>query len=476
MVGQDKKGGLARSRLAQDVDPFLAKAGVSVGFDQRLAPQDLAGSLAHARMLGAAGLISPEESRLLVEGLTQLAQDIKDPTWVWDPDLEDVHMNLEKALTDRIGPVGAKLHTARSRNDQVALDERLYLRQVIGQIGQELWELRSALAQKAQQAGSAPMPGYTHLQRAQPILLAHHLLAYGQVLKRDSARLRDLKARLKEMPLGSGALAGTGLPIKPELVAQELSFPELAANSLDAVSSRDLILEFLAFGAILMTNLSRLAEDMVLWLSTEFGVAELPDSLTTSSSMMPQKKNPDGAELIRGKAGRAIGNLVALLTVVKGLPMAYNRDLQEDKEPFFDTVDTLGLVLPLATKMVEGLRFNLAKLRSMADDPYVAATDLADHLVRRGLPFRVAHQQVGALVAFCVEKNIALRDVEAATLAEFCPEAEANILKELTLEAILAARDKTPGGVAPRQVAARVQEALAEVAEEKNQTLAGESV
>ncbi|MDR1577383.1 MAG: argininosuccinate lyase [Deltaproteobacteria bacterium] len=467
MTEAENKRSLASSRQTQAMDPCLAQAGVSVGFDQRLAPQDLAGSIAHARMLGATGLVSPEESRLMVEGLTRLAEETREGTFPWDPALEDVHMNLEKALTDRIGPAGAKLHTARSRNDQVALDERLYLRDVIGQVTKDLWDLRASLTAKAEAVGEAPMPGYTHLQRAQPILLAHHLLAYYQMLKRDAGRLRDLAARLTEMPLGSGALAGTGLPIRADWVAEELGFPELAANSLDAVASRDLLIEFLAFGAILMTHLSRFAEDLVLWCSTEFGLAELPDSLTTSSSMMPQKKNPDGAELIRGKAGRAIGNLVTLLTVVKGLPMSYNRDLQEDKEPLFDTVDTLALALPLATRLVEGLEFRLERLRLLADDPYTAATDLADHLVRRGEPFRVAHRQVGALVAHCWAKKIGLRDVEPEVLVSFCPKAEPQVLQGLTLEALLVARDKTPGGVAPRLVAERTRQAKAELAAEK---------
>jgi argininosuccinate lyase len=467
----EKKGGLARSRLGQDVDPALARAGVSVHFDQRLALVDIAGSQAHARMLGAVGLVSLEESRLMVEGLASLAEAVRRGDFPWDPDLEDVHMNLEKALTERIGPAGAKLHTARSRNDQVALDERLYLREARERLAGELWRLRAALVNKALEVGETPAPGYTHLQRAQPILLAHHLLAYYQVLKRDQGRLADLRGRLGEMPLGSGALAGTGLPIRADLVAEELGFPELAANSLDAVASRDLLLEFLAGGAILMVNLSRLAEDMVLWCSTEFGVAELPDTLTTSSSMMPQKKNPDGAELIRGKAGRAIGNLVALLSVVKGLPMSYNRDLQEDKEPFFDTVDTLDLALPLARRLVEGLSFHRERLRAMADDPYMAATDLADHLAQRGVPFREAHRQVGALVAYCLERQIPLIEAPPAVLAQLCPLAEPASLAGLTLPNLLAARDKTPGGVAPRMVAAQARKAQGELAAERERGL-----
>ncbi|MDR0550237.1 MAG: argininosuccinate lyase [Deltaproteobacteria bacterium] len=462
-----KKGGLARSRQTQDVDPTLAKASVSIHFDQRLALFDVRGSQAHARMLGEVGLVSPEESQMMVEGLGLLSEKIDQGTFVWDPDLEDVHMNLEKALTDLIGPAGAKLHTARSRNDQVALDERLYLKSAVNQISWELWALKMALTQKALEVGDAPMPGYTHLQRAQPILVAHHLLAYYQALKRDSGRLYSLETRLNESPLGSGALAGTGLPIRADLVAKDLGFPELSANSLDAVASRDLLMEFLAFGAILMVNLSRLAEDLALWVTAEFGFADLPDSLTTSSSMMPQKKNPDGAELIRGKAGRAIGNLVTLLTVVKGLPMAYNRDLQEDKEPLFDTIDSLKLVLPLAKRLVESLTFNYDRLLELADDPYTGATDLADQLVRRGTPFREAHAQVGALVAELVKLKIPLRAVKPSLLARFCPAAEPDWPSKLTLAAQLAARDQTPGGTAPKTVAIQAQKAEAELLAEQ---------
>lgn len=464
---------MIRSRLREPADPALAKASVSVDFDKRLAPYDLAGSLAHAKMLGQVGLVSEEDLRLMIHGLQELSVEVAEGRFEWRAELEDVHMNLEKALTDRIGPAGARLHTARSRNDQVALDERLYLKDVVGKISRLIWELREALVKKAGEVKDTPMPGYTHLQRAQPVLLAHHFLAYYEMLTRDSGRLGDLEKRLHEMPLGSGALSGTGLPIKPELVAQELGFPDLSGNSLDAVASRDLLMEFLAFGAILAVHLSRLAEDMILWCSAEFNLAELPDSLTTSSSMMPQKKNPDGAELLRGKTGRTIGNLVTLLTVVKGLPMSYNRDLQEDKEPLFDTADTLELILPLAKAQVTGLKFNKSRLTELADDPYTPATDLADSLVLKGVPFREAHRQVGALVAYCVEKKISLAETEAEVLKRFCPQAEPDILKRLTLFQLLAARDKTPGGTAPKTVQLRLTRAKEMLAEEKDRRGAG---
>jgi argininosuccinate lyase len=457
-----ERGGLLKGRLAQRVDPALERASVSVGFDRKLAKHDLAGSRAHARALLKAGLLSPEEHAALADGLDRLEERLE--TFVWDPGLEDVHMNVEKALTDLVGPAGAKLHAGRSRNDQVALDERLYLMEAGAAVGRDLRRLRAVLLTRAEQAGPAPMPGYTHLQRAQPILLAHHLAAYAQMLARDQERLNDLRPRLTVFPLGSGALAGTGLPVDPRAAADELGFAVLAPNSLDAVASRDHLLEFLAFGAITMVHLSRLAEDLVLWCSTEFGFASLPDSLTTSSSMMPQKKNPDGAELVRGKAGRTVGNLVALLTTVKGLPMSYNRDLQEDKEPVFDTVETLQMALPLAARMVEELRFDFDRLRAAADDPFAAATDLADHLTRRGLPFRRAHQAVGALVAHCAARGAGLRDVSPQELAAFCPEADPQILERLTLEALLAARANAPGATAPAMVREQLRLAQARLA------------
>ncbi|MDR1394684.1 MAG: argininosuccinate lyase [Deltaproteobacteria bacterium] len=466
-AGAGRPEGLVRSRMTQALDPALARAGVSVHFDRKLARHDLAGSRAQARMLGEAGLVSAEDSRRMIAGLDELAEEVRTGRFVWKDELEDVHMNLEAALTERLGPAGERLHTARSRNDQVALDERLYLREEIQTIGLLLWDLKAALVQRAGETAGWPMAGYTHLQRAQPIVLGHHLLAYFQMLHRDTGRLLDLRERLGEMPLGSGALAGTGLPVKEELTASELGFPHLSANSIDAVSSRDLLAEFLAFGAILMVHLSRLAEDIILWCTAEFGAASLPDSLATSSSMMPQKKNPDGPELIRGKTGRAVGNLVALLTVVKGLPLAYNRDLQEDKEPLFDTAETLETVLPLARKLILGLEFHRERMRELADDPYTAATDLADHLVLRGVPFREAHRQVGALVAHCVSAGLALKQAGREILNRFCPEADPEILSRLEPEDLLAARDRTPGGTAPRLAAWQAEKAGEALVREK---------
>ncbi|MDR2443154.1 MAG: argininosuccinate lyase [Deltaproteobacteria bacterium] len=467
MPKQTASSGLLKGRLAQGPHKALQMASVSVTFDKRLAPYDIQGSLAHARMLFEASLISRQEFDDISRGLKILDEKVSKEEFSYDSSLEDVHMNLEKALTDLIGQAGAKLHTARSRNDQVATDERLFLIDNLRIVENNLFDLRLALVNRAKKAGPLPMPGYTHLQRAQPVLVAHHLMAYYQMLTRDRERLLGLESRLKVMPLGSGALAGTGLPIKPRVTASLLGFTSLAPNSLDAVASRDLLMEFLSISAIMAVHLSRLAEDLILWCSQEFNFAALPDNLTTTSSMMPHKKNPDGAELIRGKAGRTIGNLVTLLTVVKGLPMSYNRDLQEDKEPLFDTIDTLNLILPLATAMIESIEFKEENLKKAADDPFMAATDLADHLVQKGVPFRLAHEQVGRLVVLALSKNIALRDLEDSLVLKYCPEAEPGLVKKLSLDNLLAKRDTTPGGTAPAVVSLRIKEALDELDGEK---------
>ncbi|MDR2302509.1 MAG: argininosuccinate lyase [Deltaproteobacteria bacterium] len=469
-----RPSGLLKGRLKEPMDKALAKASVSVGYDARLAHIDLRGSLAHAAVLREANLLTPGEFEKIREGLGALSADPALISRDWDENLEDIHMNLEKALTDLIGEAGAKIHTARSRNDQVAFDERLYLMEVTQRVRANLFELRSALVKRAKEAGLAPMPGYTHLQRAQPVLLAHHLMAHYQVLTRDEARLKGFWDRGFDMPLGSGALSGTGLPVDVTKIAENLPMPfglspmafGPSLNSLDAVASRDLLLEFLSYAAIISVNLSRMAEEIVLWTGSEFSFAALPDSLSTTSSMMPQKKNPDGAELIRGKTGRTIGNLVALLTTVKGLPLAYNRDLQEDKEPLFDSVDTLDLVLPLMAAMVKGLNFNYDRLREAADDPYVGATDLADHLVLKGLPFRKAHEAVGSLVTHLAAQNTPLRQVDAKTLKAFCPLADPDFPKTLTVDALIAARQNAPGGTAWASVKGRLEEAQKKLAEE----------
>ncbi|MBW2091535.1 MAG: argininosuccinate lyase, partial [Deltaproteobacteria bacterium] len=350
----------------------------------------------------------------------------------------------------------------RSRNDQVALDTRLYLKDALNIISQGIKELRMALVRQGLACQDLIMPGYTHLQRAQPILLAHHLLAYNEMLKRDMMRIHDLFVRVDVMPLGSAALAGTGLPIDMEFVARELGFSQVVSNSLDGVSDRDYIIEFLAGAAILMMHLSRLSEDLILWATAEFGFVELPDDLCTGSSIMPQKKNPDIPELVRGKTGRVYGNLIGLLTVLKGLPLSYNRDLQEDKESLFDTVETLTQVLPLMSRLVSRLVFKADKMRAAADDPYIMATDLADQLVKQGIPFRQAHAQVGQLVRHCLDHNIGLKDLDENELVRLCPGLKPGIKKELTLEASVKARSST-GGTAPEQVKAALEKALKEL-------------
>ncbi|MBW2623515.1 MAG: argininosuccinate lyase [Deltaproteobacteria bacterium] len=449
-------------RFTKAMDDLLEIFSASIHFDHKLYAQDIAGSQAHARMLGRQGLVSEDEAALMVKGLEEIKQEIEAGEFTWDPQLEDVHMNIEKALTGKIGPAGEKLHTARSRNDQIALDTRLYLKEMIHLLAEHIMDLRRAIVDQAAAHQDLIMPGYTHTQRAQPVLLAHHLLAYYEMLKRDGQRLADMYPRVDVMPLGSAALAGTGLPIDPEFVAEELGFNQITANSMDGVSDRDYIIEFLAAASILMMHLSRLSEDLILWSTSEFGFVELPDDLTTGSSIMPQKKNPDTCELIRGKTGRIYGNLINLLTVMKGMPLAYNRDFQEDKEPLFDTVETLALALPLMTRLISNLDFNAGRMLEAADDPVVTATDLADYLVKQGVPFRLAHEQVGSLVRHCVDNNIGLADVEESEMARFCPDIKPGVKDVLTISASVEAR-VSPGGTAPSRVRAALKHALDEL-------------
>ncbi|NQU10468.1 argininosuccinate lyase [bacterium] len=371
----------------------------SVSFDWRLYRQDIAGSIAHAAGLARAGIISRPEARRIARGLRAIQRDIEHRRFRWDPALEDVHMNIEAALVRKIGGLGQKLHTARSRNDQVATDLRLWLRDEIADCGLRIADLQQALVALASKNVDVVMPGYTHLQRAQPVLVAHHLLAYVEMLDRDQGRLGDCQKRLNVCPLGSGALAGSTLRIDRTAVARALGFDGVTLNSMDAVSDRDFVVEFEAAAALVGVHLSRLAEDLVLWSSAEFGFVTIADAYTTGSSLMPQKRNPDVAELVRGKSGRLIGNLVAVLTLLKGLPLTYNRDLQEDKQPLFDTVDALRDALPVFAAMLRHTRINPARCAAAAADPRLLATDLVDFLVKKGVAFRPAHQQVGRLVA-----------------------------------------------------------------------------
>jgi len=444
-------GGRFSAATAASVEAFTA----SVHYDARLAPCDIAGSRVHARMLGRQGLLHEAEVADILRGLAEIEAEIASGTFVFRPELEDVHMNIEKALTERIGAAGEKLHTARSRNDQVALDLRLYLRDECDRLAGLLQDLRRALARLARSHLDTVMPGYTHMQRAQPVLLSHHLLAYAEMFGRDRGRLADCRARMNVLPLGAAALAGTGLPIDRAWVAAELGFAGVSANSMDTVGDRDFACEFLFAGAMIQLHLSRLAEELVLWSGQEFGFVEIDDRYCTGSSIMPQKKNPDIAELVRGKSGRACGNLMTLLTVLKGLPLTYNRDLQEDKEPVFDTVDTVGSSLAIMAEMLAHLRFRTDRLASAAGGGFMTATDLADYLVRAGLPFRQAHAVVGRIVARCQERDMELAEAPSALLREFSPLIGEDVCHVLSVQGSITSR-VSEGGTAP----ARVEEAL----------------
>jgi len=452
-------GGGARKpwggRFRQDTDPTVERFSASVHFDRALARYDLRGSAAHARMLAARGLVPEDEVDALLRGLQEIGEEIERGEFRFDPALEDIHMNVEARLREKVGPAAGRLHTGRSRNDQVATDFALYLRDAARAACRGLRDLRGALLERAAEHVETVLPGYTHLQRAQPVRLAHHWLAHVEAFARDAGRFRDLVRRLDRCPLGSGALAGSTLPLDREATARELGFAGPAANSMDAVSARDGALEFLAHAAIAMVQLSRLAEELVLWSSAEFGFVELADAYSTGSSLMPQKKNPDVPELVRGKSGRVVGHLMALLTVVKGLPLTYNRDLQEDKEPVFDAAATLRDALEVMAGAVATLEVRTGRMREAAGDPMLLATDLAEVLVREGVPFREAHEVVGKIVGHCVRGGVDLRALSRDELRGFHAAFPAGAGELLDLERSLEARALT-GGTAR----ARVQEAL----------------
>lgn len=449
-------GGRFTEKTAASVEAFTA----SIQFDARLFRQDIAGSRAHARMLARQGLISGAECDSILQGLAAIEEEIESGAFCFRPELEDIHMNIERALAEKIGPAGEKLHTARSRNDQVALDLRLYLRDESRRLLGLLHGVRTALVRLARENLGLIMPGYTHLQRAQPVLVSHHLLAYFEMFGRDRARLTDGMARINIMPLGSAALAGTGLPIDRDYVARELGFAAISANSMDTVGDRDFVVEFLAACALIQIHLSRLSEELVLWASQEFAFIEIADRFCTGSSIMPQKKNPDIPELIRGKSGRVIGHLVSMLTVLKGLPLSYNRDLQEDKEPVFDAVDTVAGCLAIAAELLSGLQFNRAALEQATRTGFLTATDLADYLVVKGIPFRQAHAIVGKVVSHCIEQGRELWDLSLEELQAFSGKIEDNIFEVLSVAGSVNSR-LTPGGTAQ----ARVAEALARAEE-----------
>jgi argininosuccinate lyase len=411
------RSGRFASGPAADVAAFSE----SISFDHRLWRQDIIGSIAHATMLEKIGVLTTAERRAIEQGLEEIGQEIADGKFKWKPDLEDVHMNIEAELTKRV-PAGAKLHTARSRNDQVALDIRMWLRDELTSLTEELRGLQRSLVQLGERHADVVIPGYTHLQRAQPVYFAHHLLAYVEMIERDYSRFVDCFQRVNICPLGSGAIAGSTLPLDREFVAKLLGFvdekgrPRVTQNSMDGVSDRDFAVEFCAHAALLAVHLSRLAEDVILWTTSEFNFIKIADAYTTGSSLMPQKKNPDVAELTRGKSGRVIGNLVSLLTLLKGLPMTYNRDLQEDKERLFDSADTVRACVRLMAAMLDNTSVNAEPCRAAASDPALLATDLADYLVRKGMPFRQAHHVVGAVVAYAEKNRKALNQL---TLAEY---------------------------------------------------------
>jgi len=445
-------------RFTEATDKFVEQFTASEHFDRRLYRHDIQGSMAHARMLQKVGVLTQEELDSILKGLEEILGEIERGEFVWLPELEDVHMNIEKRLTDRIGYAGKKLHTARSRNDQVATDIRLYLRDAVDVLVAKLVRFQRGLVDLAERHVDTIMPGFTHMQVAMPVTFGHHMLAWYEMLVRDQERLLDCRKRLNVMPLGSAALAGTSFPIDRDYTAQLLGFERPTNNSLDAVSDRDFAIELVSACALIMTHLSRMAEEMILWASPILGYIELPDRFCTGSSIMPQKKNPDVAELVRGKTARVHGHLVALLTLMKGQPLAYNRDNQEDKEPLFDTVDTVRDSLQAFGDMVPAMRVHAARLYEAAKKGFSTATDLADYLVRKGVPFRDAHEIVGKAVRYGVEQGKDLSDMSLEELRRFSDVIGDDVFAVLTLEGSVAARDHL-GGTAPAQVRQQIAKA-----------------
>ena len=446
-------GGRFARATASSVEAFTS----SIDVDWRLYAHDIVGSIAHAEMLGRQRIISRREARRIVAGLKSIQKEIEDGVFRFSARDEDIHMNIERRLIEKIGRAGEKLHTARSRNDQVALDMRLYLKEELGNILNLVGGLERELARAARRFLPVVMPGYTHLQRAQPVLLSHHLLAYVEMLGRDRERMQQCLSRVDVMPLGSGALAGTALPIDRAYVAARLGFGKLSRNSMDAVSDRDFVIDFISAAAVLFMHLTRLAEELVLWSSAEFGFIELPDPYCTGSSMMPQKKNPDVPELIRGKSGRIYGHLIAVLTLMKGLPLTYNRDLQEDKIPLFDTVDTVKASLSLIKELVGELKVKKEKMRSAAQEGFMNATDLADYLAARGIPFRSAHALAGRIVRYCIERDRRIEELTLQELKRFSPKIGSDVYRCLEVDAVVQRR-KTLGGTAAVNVRRRLRE------------------
>jgi len=428
----------------------------SISFDKRLWRHDIRGSIAHAKMLAKQGIITAREAAAIEKGLLEIAAEIEAGKFRFRNELEDIHMNIEAELARKIGPAGKKLHTARSRNDQVALDIRLYLREETEDIISRILQLQKTLLTIAEKHIDTIMPGYTHLQRAQPVLLSHHLLAYLEMIERDKGRFMDSLKRLNVLPLGACALAGTTLPTDRAFVAKELGFKTASANSIDTVSDRDFAVEFLSCACICIMHLSRFAEELVLWSTEEFGFIEISDAFTTGSSIMPQKKNPDVAELVRGKTGRIYGNLMSLLTLMKGLPLSYNRDMQEDKIPLFDTVDTLKACLEVMNAMLPGMTFNKQRMAATAGQGYSTATDIAEYLVKKGVPFREAHEITGKIVLDCIKKKIELHEISLKELKSFSPVIGKDVFPTLDPAASVRARSSY-GGTSPSQVLKQIK-------------------
>lgn len=444
-----------KGRFQEETTDLMKRFGESISFDWRLYRHDVRASIAHANGLVRAGVLTREEADAIAVGLREIEEEIATGTFSFSIDLEDIHMNIEKALTDRIGSAGAKLHTARSRNDQVAVDMRLYTLDAIDTLEAKVRSLQRSLVGLSRRYPDTVLPGYTHLQRGQPVLLGHHLLAYVEMLDRDHGRLQDARDRTDCMPLGSGALAGSTIEIDRAQVAEELGFAKLSHNSMDAVSDRDFMAELLFALALMGTHLSRLSEDVILWVSAEFGFMTLSDAHTTGSSLMPQKKNPDAAELTRGKTGRLYGNLMALLTTLKGLPMTYNRDLQEDKERLFDSIDNIELCLDIFAEMMAQAEVHSDSMREAASDPFLLATDLADYLVLQGVPFRQAHDVIGKLTAYSLSEKKPFGELSLDEYRQFSEAFEASVFEVLNLEKALSAR-KAVGAPSP----ARLEEEL----------------
>jgi argininosuccinate lyase len=445
-----------KGRFQQETAPAVQRFTESVSFDWRLYKFDIQGSIAHATALKKAGLLTPEEHQQVESGLRAIEREIDEGKFLFRPELEDVHMNIESALTARIGPAGAKLHTARSRNDQVALDLRLYLRHEAGELRRLIAQLQWALVDFAGKYHQAVIPGYTHLQRAQPVLVAHYFLAYIEMLQRDTERFADATRRINRMPLGSGAIAGSTIALDREYIAKLLDFPEVTRNSMDAVSDRDFVAEMLFALALTGVHLSRLSEDLILFASSEFKFIRISDAYSTGSSLMPQKKNPDVCELTRGKTGRLLGNLLSLLTTLKGLPMTYNRDLQEDKEAVFDSIDQVKMALEVYAGMIPELEIDVARARAAAEDPALLATDLADYLVLHGLPFRQAHEVIGKLVAYALDQQRTFRELTIDEFRKFSDRFGPDTFEVLNLDRAISRRT-TIGAPSLESVAAELE-------------------